>query len=52
MCLEKCLKITKNDTIDINRRSTGTVGQKIKQNTPIYFSTNYRTEIKQVLIIY
>ena len=28
-----------------------TVGQKRKRNTPIYFITNYRTEIKLIPII-
>ena len=27
---------------------TGIVGQKKKRNTPIYFNTNYRTEMKPV----
>ena len=32
-------------------RTKCAVGQKKKRNTPIYFNTNYRTEMKLVLII-
>ena len=50
--LAQALKLTETQVLSLVWITVCTVGQKKKKkrNTPVYFNTNYRTEMKQVKI--